>query len=340
MVFLELINEYLKVKNMNISAINVNQERSIEGFSVVTCPENTRLQLVTIKSETVKQFIQLTLPYGLQAVEYKPFLRFRLAGILNKLTKNTLGDFLLDTVKDRNTGAFLLDCELVDDELASANFDHTEFNIMLSTAISHLIGVPNLDAMYGKYYARFSVKNDDNSDSYLRQAHRRMELHNDGTYVHERTDWVIMQKIAEKNMDGGDSLLLHIDEWKELDKFYNSPLAKEDIQWGAPSSKNVGYKIHHPVFFEEDQQGLPKMLYIDQFAEPLNMRQGDYLYEMGESLEAESNTFNVRVPVGSLLVVNNHIWLHGRDKFVAHQGLYREILRQRGAFSENAKSLR
>ena len=76
-----------------------------------------------------------------------------------------------------------------------------DFNILLSTAVSHLIGLPNLDSMSGKFYARFSVKNEDNSDSYLRQAHRRMELHNDGTYVKEKTDWVIMQKILELNVE-------------------------------------------------------------------------------------------------------------------------------------------
>ncbi|STI48246.1 Protein CsiD [Escherichia coli] len=41
--------------------------------------------------------------------------------------------------------------------------------------------------MSGQYYARFVVKNVDNSDSYLRQPHRVMELHNDGTYVEEIT---------------------------------------------------------------------------------------------------------------------------------------------------------
>ncbi|STM37524.1 Protein CsiD [Escherichia coli] len=46
--------------------------------------------------------------------------------------------------------------------------------------------------MSGQYYARFVVKNVDNSDSYLRQPHRVMELHNDGTYVEEITDYVLM----------------------------------------------------------------------------------------------------------------------------------------------------
>jgi glutarate dioxygenase len=317
---------------MNTSAIKLNNESIPQGFTLAPFATNPRLQVIKLSSETVKGFIEQALPLGVQAIEYKPFLRFHVASILNNLTNDTLGTLLLNIIKNRETGAFMLQCEPV-----AAEFDQLEFNILLSTAVSHLIGVPNLDAMYGKFYARFSVKNEDNSDSYLRQAHRRMELHNDGTYVKERTDWVIMQKIAEENMEGGDSLLLHVDEWQDLEKFYNHPLAKEDIQWTSPASKNITYKMQHPVFFEEDDNGRPKMLFIDQFAEPLNMRQGQYLYEMGTSLEAEKNTFNVRVPVGSMLVVNNHAWLHGRDKFVADKGLYRELLRQRGAYYENAK---
>lgn len=43
-----------------------------------------------------------------------------------------------------------------------------------------------------------------------------MELHNDGTYVEEITDYVLMMKIDEQNMQGGNSLLLHLDDWEHL----------------------------------------------------------------------------------------------------------------------------
>ena len=43
--------------------------------------------------------------------------------------------------------------------------------------------------MAGKYYARFHVKHEDKSDSYLRKAYTNMDLHTDGTYVKEITDW-------------------------------------------------------------------------------------------------------------------------------------------------------
>jgi protein CsiD len=302
------------------------------GFSIENHTLSARLQVVTLTEETVHSFNEQIAQWPVQALEYKPFLRYQVAHILNEITERTLGASLNSIMGNRAQAAFLLQYEGQPD--IEAGELRTEFDIKLSTAISHMIGMPNHDSMYGQYYARFTVRNVDNSDSYLRQAHRRMELHNDGTYVDERTDFVLMQKLAEANMQGGESLLLHLDDWEELDKFYNHPMAKQDMVWGAPKSKNVESKVVHPVFFEEDKQGLPHMLFIDQFAEPQNMAQGRYLYEMGESIEADPNYLAIPLPAGAMLVVQNHCWLHGRDKFVSHPELMRELLRQRGHFTQ------
>ena len=304
------------------------------GFELSQHKNNSRVQVLKLSKNTVEKFSKKIVDHNVQSIEYKPFLRFYLADCLNKLTDDTLGKFLLKTLKNRSTGAILLECELSNNSTVNG-IEFIDFNVLLSTAISHLIGIPNLDSMSGKFYARFSVKNEDNSDSYLRQAHRRMELHNDGTYVEETTDWVIMQKILEVDVEGGDSLLLHVDDWKDLDKFYHHPLAKENLQWGSPSSKNITYKTSHPIFLEEMNDGKPIMSFIDQFVEPLNIEQGLYLYEMGESLEKETNTSNIKLPEGSMLIINNYCWLHGRDKFIAKKNLHRELLRQRGVFAEN-----
>ncbi|NAW56648.1 carbon starvation induced protein CsiD [Vibrio sp. V38_P2S17PM301] len=296
-------------------------------------PNNARLQVVTLSQALLNQFQQLSARWDLQAIEYKPFLRFAVADALDLASGRQLKPLLRNIIDDRAHGAFLLQA----DTQTQANWRNDDAQrddfVKLSTAVSHLIGLPNFDAMYGKYYARFTVKNADNSDSYLRQAHRRMELHNDGTYVKERTDFVLMMKMQEQNMQGGDSLLLHLDDWQELARFYHHPLASHPMIWGAPPSKNTGYDIEHAVFFEQDDNGLPHMLFIDQFAKPKNLAEGLYLYEMGESLERDNHCFNVRVPVGAMLVVHNHRWLHGRDKFIPHPELSRELLRLRGCFS-------
>lgn len=313
---------------MSVTELTQRNREADNGFEVHPFETNNRLQVVTLRKETMFSFEQASENWNVQSLEYKPFLRFAVADCLDRLCNGVLSETLNAIMSNRAQAAFLLQYE------GEPEGDQVDFNIKLSTAISHLIGMPNFDSMYGKYYARFTVKNEDNSDSYLRQAHRRMELHNDGTYVDERTDFVLMMKMDEQNMQGGDSLLLHLDDWKDLGKFYNHSLAKQDIVWGSPPSKQVDYKVKHPVFFEEDSQGKPHMLFIDQFAEPQNMRQGLYLFEMGESLEADENCFNIRVPVGSMLVVQNHCWLHGRDKFVPHPDLSRELLRQRGHFTQ------
>ena len=69
--------------------------------------------------------------------------------------------------------------------------------------MAYLIGNPNHDSMAGKYYARFHVKHEDKSDSYLRKAYTNMDLHTDGTYVKETTDWLLMAKLEEKMSRAG-----------------------------------------------------------------------------------------------------------------------------------------
>ena len=309
-----------------------NSSQNIQTFTEEKSPSQPRLKVIKLSKGIAENFKNAIKKFNVQSIEYKPFLRFHIANTLNELTHNKLGSLLLDNLHNRSTGAILLECEGASDEDTKSE-DFIDFNILLSTAVSHLIGMPNLDSMSGKFYARFSVKNDDNSDSYLRQAHRRMELHNDGTYVQEKTDWVLMQKIIESNVEGGESLLLHLDDWTDLQKFYEHPLAKENLQWGSPSSKNVDYKTTHPIFLDEDEDGKPMMSYIDQFVEPKNMEQGLYLYELGESLENDSATYSVKLNEGSMLIINNYFWLHGRDKFTANKNLHRELLRQRGVFN-------
>ena len=206
--------------------------------------------------------------------------------------------------------------------------------IKLSTAITHLIGNPNHDSMAGKYYARFHVKHEDNSDSYLRKAYINMDLHTDGTYVKETTDWILMSKLEEENVDGGETALLHLDDWEHLSDLANDEIGKQDFIWGSPKSKNVGYKVEHPVF-SKDQNGEATISYIDQFPEPKNMKQGLFLQKLSDSLEGSQNKIVTSLPVGSAIVANNYFWLHGRKPFKENKKLSRELLRIRGSFFNN-----
>ena len=244
------------------------------------------------------------------------------------MTESKFGKFINSIIRDRNTGCFIISPKNFNQKLDDVFF------VKLSTAIAHILGKPNHDSMAGKYYARFHVKHEDKSDSYLRKAYTNMDLHTDGTYVKEKTDWLLMSKLEEKNVEGGETAMLHLDDWEHCDELFNDPIAKEDFIWGSPKSKNIDYKVEHPVF-SSDQEGKPQISYIDQFPEPKNMKQGTFLQKLSDSLEESDNKIVTKLPVGSSVVANNYFWLHGRKPFKENKELSRELLRIRGSFFIN-----
>lgn len=297
-----------------------------KGFTVSFSCQSQRLVEIKFTKETVDAFMAAVAQWPVQALEYKSFLRFRVGQLLDELCEGTLRPVLIDTILDRATGGMLITPEGLNDVTQADDM------VKLSSAVAHLIGRSNFDAMSGQFYARFVVVNTDNSDSYLRQPHRVMELHNDGTFVHERTDYVMMMKIDEQNMEGGNSLLLHLDDWEDLQLYYSHPLARREMRFTAPPSKNVRDDVFHAVF-DNDAEGRPTMRYIDQFVQPKDFEEGIWLNALSESLENCPQKLSVPVPIGSFLLINNMFWLHGRDRFTAHEGLRRELMRQRGYLS-------
>jgi len=300
----------------------------ISGFKISKHHSSNRIINIQIEDKKLEKLSEKFSRFDLTAIEYKPFTRFTVAKYLDDLTNNELSKYLNDILRDRKTGCFIISPEKI------TNKTDDIFLVKLSTAITHLIGTPNHDSMAGKFYARFHVKHEDKSDSYLRKAYTNMDLHTDGTYVKEITDWLMMTKIEEKNVEGGESVMLHLDDWEYCEELYNDPTGKENFIWSSPKSKNVDYKVEHPVFFE-DSKGLLQISYIDQFPEPKNMRQGQFLQKLSDCLEGSKNKAIIKLPVGSAIVANNYFWLHGRKPFEENINLKRELLRIRGSFFDD-----
>jgi len=299
--------------------------KDIPGFEILPNKVSSRIIDIKIKNESIEKLIFPFKKFDLTAIEYKPFTRFTIAKSLDDLTQNKLGVLLNKIIRDRKQGCFIFSLE--DEDLSIDD----SFLVKLSTAISHLIGNPNHDSMTGKYYARFHVKHVDKSDSYLRKAYTNMDLHTDGTYVKEVTDWLLMSKLEEKNVEGGETAMLHLDDWEYCDELFNDPVGKENFIWSSPKSKNVDYKVEHPIF-TTDHDGKPQISYIDQFPEPENMKQGIFLQKLSDALEGSKNKVIIKLPVGSAIVANNYFWLHGRKPFRENRQLSRELLRIRGRF--------
>ncbi len=305
--------------------MNALQER-ISGIEIFSNGKSKRIININIKEEILDKLIFPFHKFTIQALEYKPFTRFTIAKSLDELFSNKLSKLIHSILTDRNTGCFIVMPEVI-----NKKFDDT-FLVKLSTALAYLIGVANFDDMTSKYYARFFIKHEDNSDSYLRKAYTNMDLHTDGTYVKEKTDWLLMTKLEEKNVEGGESVMLHLDDWEHCKEFSNDPVGKQNFVWGSPKSKNVDYKIEHSVF-SSDKEGRSQISYIDQFPEPKNMEQGNFLQKLSDALEESKNKVVLPLPAGSVIVANNYFWLHGRSSFKENKNLSRELLRIRGRFN-------
>ena len=295
------------------------------SFSVSDHKNSKRVRSINLKEVDLDRLVFPFKKHSITSLEYKPFSRFSLAKSLDEVFENKLSETLVKILNDRETGT-----AIVQPEINNKKFDK-DFLVKLSTGLAYLVGNPNFDSMTGKYYARFHVKHQDSSDSYLRKAYTNLDLHTDGTYVKEKTDWIIMTKMEEQNVGGGESVILHLDDWEHLEDLSNDPVGQEDFIWGSPKSKNVDYKVEHPVF-SKDKNGKPVISYIDQFPEPKNMKQGLFLQKLSDALEQSKNKISFPLPVGSTIFSNNYFWLHGRKAFKEHSGLSRELLRIRGTF--------
>ncbi len=295
------------------------------SFAISDHQNSNRVRVIKLKESDLDRLVFPFKKHSTLSLEYKPFSRFSLAKSLDEVFENKLSKTLNDILNDRKTGT-----AIIEPEINNKKFDK-DFLVKLSTGLAYLIGNPNFDSMTGKYYARFYVKHQDSSDSYLRKAYTNLDLHTDGTYVKEKTDWLIMTKMEENNVSGGESVILHLDDWEHLNDLSNDPIGQQNFTWGSPKSKNVEYKVEHPVF-SKDKNGRPIISYIDQFPEPKNMQQGLFLQKLSDALEESKNKISFPLPVGSTIFSNNYFWLHGRKAFNEHTGLSRELLRIRGTF--------
>ncbi|MCR8632711.1 glutarate dioxygenase GlaH [Paenibacillus radicis (ex Xue et al. 2023)] len=295
------------------------------GYKVTPHPQHNRLYHIVLDNSVIEKFLQEFSGTGIQHLEYTPYMRFILAGKLRDLLGTGFLETLRNILADRQSGGFTIG---VQGQTTSLD-DYVKFG----TAVSHLIGPSNFDAMSGTYYARFVVKDTDNSDSYLRQAYRLFTLHTDGTFVDEPTDWLLMMKMEERNAVGGESRLLHLDDWEELEQYATHSLADHKFTYKSPSSKNVGQVVHRPTFFKVNNK--PCICFIDQFVYPATIEQSHYLMAMSESLERSPATNALKLPEGDLIMLNNMFWMHGRAAFEKNTELYRELMRIRGEFAKS-----
>ena len=138
----------------------------IEGFDININDQSSRIINIDISDEVLNKLIFPFNKFDLTALEYKPFTRFTIAKSLDDLSENKLSKLVNKIVRDRNTGCFIIKPKNLISKIDN------NFLVKLSTAVAHLIGIPNHDAMAGKYYARFHVKHEDKSDLFKKSLYK------------------------------------------------------------------------------------------------------------------------------------------------------------------------
>ena len=120
---------------------------NIFGLEVKEHKNSKRIIDICLKDDLIEQLVDPFKKFNLTALELKPFTRFTIAKNLDDLTNNKLSILLNSIVRDRSTGCFIIGPKNISSKI------NDEFLVKLSTALAHLIGVPNHDSMAGKYYA-------------------------------------------------------------------------------------------------------------------------------------------------------------------------------------------
>lgn len=292
------------------------------SYTIEPHPEHARLFSLKLDRDSLNRFQEAAADLTEQRLTYVPYLRLVAADCLQKAVGGDFAKCISQIVEDRRSGGFTLSVE--------GGLDGMDQRAALATAVAHLIGLPNFDDMTGNYYACFTVQDTYDSDSYLRQAYRAFTLHTDGTYITEATDWILMMKMEERHAVGGESRLLHLDDWQDLRRFSQDPLASQPLTYRSPPSKNYPVTVAKSTFHEKF--GGPCICFIDQFAYPDTMEQARYLHDLSTSMEASPGVVSLPLPVDHLIVLNNHFWLHGREAFAKDPKLHRVLMRQRGYF--------
>ena len=86
-----------------------------------------------------------------------------------------------------------------------------------------------------------------------------MDLHTDGTYVKEKTDWLLMLKMEEENVQGGETAMLHLDDWEHLDSLTNDKVGKQNL-YGVLQKVKMLITRWNILFFQKTKMENHKFL--------------------------------------------------------------------------------
>ena len=282
-----------------------------------------RIVDITMDKEQWEQFLYETKAFNEIVLTKRPYSRFIVADCLQKILGNQYTKLILDAVQSNQQGAVFINYPYVDSQSCG--------HLKLATAFAYLLGKPYRDELTQKYFAAINMTVDTHGDSFLSEPYEDLRLHTDGTFYKKPVEWVVLAKVIQRNIQGGELTLHHIYDLPQLEQLLQDPLAFSPFVFEASASKNVEEACTQPVFFKTN--GQLAIRFSDQFAYPQNKEEALFLHQLSETLESSAHRLIYPFPVGQLVILNNSYWLHGRLKIKNKTTFLRQLLRIRGSFS-------
>ena len=116
--------------------------QNINGIEIAKHDKSNRIIKISLDNEIIDKLIFPFNKFDLTALELRPFTRFTIAKSLDDLTNNKLSELMNSIIRDRSTGCFMIGPKNITSKI------NDTFLVKLSTAIAHLIGVPNHCLLY------------------------------------------------------------------------------------------------------------------------------------------------------------------------------------------------
>ncbi len=223
--------------------------------------------------KAVEEYLESVQNISVKDIEYIPYFRFLLARDFACIF--AVQDALMRILNDYQSGAVLIECGCVVTECCS---------IKIATAISYLLGIPQIDPLSGQHYALFTIEHIESQLPNLLRPYECFKLHTDGAYMEKAPDWVSFMKVHEESAIGGETRLLHVADWEDFNELYSAEGNKTGIFLPILEDKTQQHDIrqaprqmflHH---YSREKRRKKSIRFIDRFIYPNNIKEAEYIY--------------------------------------------------------------
>ncbi|HBJ33640.1 MAG TPA: hypothetical protein DDZ51_02535 [Planctomycetaceae bacterium] len=277
-----------------------------------------RIQTIDLPVGAVRAFLELTKQFPTMQLRRRTVQSALRSSILATLGE-LLGQQVCNAVLDPDRGAVMLRSNLTIADVDSETVGR------LVCGLATLFGTPYSHWNRGSAIFRNQLNAKTPADRTLRRANWPDPLHTDTMNSQgQGEDYCVFGCVRRDHCKGGESQLLHVDDWPNRKRHLDSPFAWENHTMVLGDTALEGQSMRRPIFTKRDDR-------IEMCWSPRNIRANSrenqkWLDQVRDSLAATPRTFQRTLYPGEILIFDNKRWLHGRSPIESNAKLDRLLL--------------